>query len=70
VVDATSSGVHQEPGTAGNGPHQSLLGAVQDGARPETPHEFTFGHLAKVKLVQRQCVTVQGAAWGTGSGIT
>jgi hypothetical protein len=26
--------------------------------------------LAKVRLVQRQCVTVEGAAWGTGSGIT
>jgi hypothetical protein len=26
--------------------------------------------LAKVRLVQRQCVTVQGAAWSTGSAIT
>lgn len=26
--------------------------------------------LAKVRLVQRQCVTVQGASWGTGSDIT
>ena len=26
--------------------------------------------LAKVRLVQRQCVSVQGAAWGTGSAIT
>jgi hypothetical protein len=26
--------------------------------------------LAKVRLVQRQCVTVQGQAWGTGSAIT
>jgi hypothetical protein len=26
--------------------------------------------LAKVRLVQRQCVSVQGAAWGTGSALT
>jgi hypothetical protein len=26
--------------------------------------------LAKVRLVQRQCVAVQGAAWGTGSAVT